>query len=212
MNEPDVSILLVTFNAPRHVLRLFRSLRQTSGVAYEVVVVDNRSKASTRWLLHLLSWRRAINTLTLLDHNTLFAGGVNTALRVSNPGSRHVLLLNPDIEIRDPRLAAATAGRASAGRDEPRLRRGRPVAASRRLLLGDRPRSVRGPVARLSLVVGRDQAPGRSVTSWPYRASHPRPRRSDHARRWRKRSAAAPGEGDGDRRRHHPSVVRRSPR
>jgi glycosyltransferase involved in cell wall biosynthesis len=102
MNEPAVSILLVTFNAPRHILRLFRSLRQTSGVAYEVVVVDNRSKAPTRWLLHLLSWRRAINILTLLDHNTLFAGGVNIALRVSSPGSRHLLLLNPDIEIRDP--------------------------------------------------------------------------------------------------------------
>jgi glycosyltransferase involved in cell wall biosynthesis len=99
--EPTVSILIVAFNAPRHLLRLFRSLTQTSGVDYEVVVVDNRSRAPTRWLLHVLASTRAINRLTLLDRNTLFAGGVNTALRVSSPASRYLLLLNPDIEIRD---------------------------------------------------------------------------------------------------------------
>lgn len=100
--EPTVSILIVAFNAPRHLLRLFRSLAQTSGVDYEVVVVDNRSRAATRLLLHILASIRAINSLTLLDRNTLFAGGVNTALRVSSPHSRYVLLLNPDIEIQDP--------------------------------------------------------------------------------------------------------------
>jgi glycosyltransferase involved in cell wall biosynthesis len=92
----------VTFNAPRHILRLFRSLRKTAGVDYEVVVVDNRSKSPTRLLLHALASIRAISSLTLLDRNTLFAGGVNTALRVSSPSSRYLLLLNPDIEIRDP--------------------------------------------------------------------------------------------------------------
>jgi glycosyltransferase involved in cell wall biosynthesis len=100
--EPTVSILIVAFNAPRHLLRLFRSMTQTSGVDYEVVVVDNRSRAPTRLLLHMLASIRAINSLTLLDRNTLFAGGVNTALRVSNPSSRYVLLLNPDITIQDP--------------------------------------------------------------------------------------------------------------
>jgi glycosyltransferase involved in cell wall biosynthesis len=100
--EPAVSILIVAFNAPRHLLRLFRSLTQTSGVDYEIVVVDNRSRAPTRVLLHVLASTRVINSLTLLDRNTLFAGGVNTALRVSSPSSRHILLLNPDIEIRDP--------------------------------------------------------------------------------------------------------------
>ena len=103
---PTVSILIVAFNAPRHLLRLFLSLRQTSGVDYEIVVVDNRSRARTRWLLHVLASRGVINSLTLLDRNTLFAGGVNTALRVSRPESRYVLLLNPDIEIQDPRWLA----------------------------------------------------------------------------------------------------------
>lgn len=96
---PIVSILVVSYNAPLSILRLVRSLRTTSGVDYELVFVDNRSRGATRWLLHILAARRLINRLTLLDRNTLFAGGVNTALRVSDPRSTYVLLLNPDIEI-----------------------------------------------------------------------------------------------------------------
>lgn len=104
--RPDVSVLAVTYNAPASILRFVWSLRTTTGVDYELVVVDNRSRARTRWLLHALAARRLMNSLTLLDRNTLFAGGVNTALRVSDPGSRYVLLVNPDVEIKDDRWLA----------------------------------------------------------------------------------------------------------
>lgn len=103
---PIVSILVVSYNAALSILRLVWSLRATAGVDYELVFVDNRSRAPTRWLLHFLVARRLINSLTMLDHNTLFAGGVNTALRVSDPRSPYVLLLNPDIEINNSQWLA----------------------------------------------------------------------------------------------------------
>lgn len=100
---PDVSIVIVTRNALRYCIRLFRSLPATVDVSYEVVVVDNRSRLPTRLLLMVLAARRRINRLCLLDRNTLFAEGNNVGVAAASRESPLVLLLNSDVEVRDPR-------------------------------------------------------------------------------------------------------------
>lgn len=100
----DVSILVVTYNGRRHVARFLDSLATTTGVDYELVVVDNASKWPTRRLLR----KRAsqLDRLVMNDENTLFAPGVNTALAAADPASRYVVLLNPDVVILDPKWLA----------------------------------------------------------------------------------------------------------
>jgi hypothetical protein len=46
-------------------------------------------------------WKR-IRTLIFLDRNTLFAPGVNVALKNVDPESDYILLLNPDVVIKSP--------------------------------------------------------------------------------------------------------------
>lgn len=103
MNDgPAVSIVVVTRNAFRFCAILFRSLRKTRGVHYEVVVVDNDSRLPTRLLLLAMSMLGQINRLCLIDRNTLFAEGNNIGVATSDRRSQHVLLLNSDIKIVDP--------------------------------------------------------------------------------------------------------------
>jgi cellulose synthase/poly-beta-1,6-N-acetylglucosamine synthase-like glycosyltransferase len=98
-----VSILMLTHNAPRYVEISIRSLaRQTQGVNYELVVVDNASHPPTRELLSRLQQEGLVHQLRLLDHNSFFAGGNNIASRVASSDSTHFLLLNSDVEIKDP--------------------------------------------------------------------------------------------------------------
>jgi glycosyltransferase involved in cell wall biosynthesis len=98
-----VSIVVVTHNALPYTRVLFSSLRRTRGVAFETVVVDNASSARTRAYLSRLQRRGTIDTLCLRSDNPLFARAVNLGVRLTDPDSQHVLLLNPDVEIRDPR-------------------------------------------------------------------------------------------------------------
>ncbi|MDQ1487326.1 MAG: hypothetical protein QOJ62_3019 [Actinomycetota bacterium] len=99
---PQVSILVVTYNGGRAVARFLKSIQMTTGVQYELVVVDNASRLQTRTLLFLAALRRRIRALVFLDRNTLFAPGVNVALRNADPHTEYVLLLNPDVVIRSP--------------------------------------------------------------------------------------------------------------
>src|ERR671915_252379 len=66
---PLVSLVVVTHNAFPYVRRLLRSLRRTRGVAYEVVVVDNRSKPLLRAYLALQAIRGRIQRLRLLERH-----------------------------------------------------------------------------------------------------------------------------------------------
>jgi len=103
---PYVSIIVLTHDAPAYCFRTVRSLRLTTGIGYEVVVVDNRSRLPTRVelaLLHVVGW---IDALCLLPENRLFAAGNNIGSRLASPESTHVVLLNSDVEIRDPEWLA----------------------------------------------------------------------------------------------------------
>ncbi len=99
---PEVSIVIVTRNAFAYCVKLFRSLPRTRDVAYEVVVVDNRSRLPTRLLLMALALTGRINRLCLLDRNTLFAEGNNVGVAAASRAAPRVLLLNSDVEVRDP--------------------------------------------------------------------------------------------------------------
>ena len=98
-----VSILMLTHNAPRYVELSIRSLvERTRGVDYALVVVDNASKPPTTDLLKRLQREGLIQHLTLLGYNSFFARGNNIAAQNTAPDSTHLLLLNSDVEIKDP--------------------------------------------------------------------------------------------------------------
>src|SRR5687768_8660515 len=101
-DEEHVSLIVLTHNAARYCVKLFRSLPLTTQVDYEVVVVDNASNAATRVVLWMFSLMGRINRLCLLDQNTLFAQGNNIGSRIASRRSTHLLLLNSDVEVRHP--------------------------------------------------------------------------------------------------------------
>lgn len=104
VTEPvKVAIVVVSYNAPSYARRMLRSVRTTAGVPYDVIVVDNASGIVTRlyWILQRLLGR--IARLALLDRNTFFAEGCNIGVALAPRDATHVLLLNTDCEVRDPR-------------------------------------------------------------------------------------------------------------
>lgn len=98
-----VSIVVVGYNAFRYSLQMLRSLRLTAEVSYEVVVVDNNSGPATRLLWMAGKWQGRIQRLALLGENTFFAEGNNIGVSLASRRSTHVLLLNSDTKVLDPR-------------------------------------------------------------------------------------------------------------
>ncbi len=99
---PLVSIVVVSYNALAYARRMLRSVRKTTGVAYEIVVVDNDSTFATRAFWTVQRFLGRINRLALLDRNTFFAEGCNIGVAMSPRDATHVLLLNTDCEVLDP--------------------------------------------------------------------------------------------------------------
>jgi hypothetical protein len=100
--KPQVSIVILVYNAFRHCFTLFRTLRRTDGVEYETVVVDNASHLPTRLLLLVLYLLGRIDKLCLLSENTLFSKGNNIGAKMTSDDATHILILNPDVAIRHP--------------------------------------------------------------------------------------------------------------
>lgn len=102
-----VTILIVSYNAPRYLWRALRSIKaRTRGVVYEIVVVDNDSRWPTRTIVAVAGLFKMANRVALLDRNTLFAEGCNIAASMSARKSEYVLLLNSDTAVmRDDWLA-----------------------------------------------------------------------------------------------------------
>jgi hypothetical protein len=103
-NSPatKVAIVVVSYNALSFARRMLRTVRRTTGVAFEIVVVDNRSLFRTRVFWTIQRFRGRINRLALLDRNTFFAEGCNIGVAMAPRDATHVLLLNTDCEILDP--------------------------------------------------------------------------------------------------------------
>jgi len=97
-----ISILMLTHNAPKYVKLTIDSLvKHTTNINYELCVLDNASKRSTRLLLKLLFKRKKIHKVVFSSYNTLFAAGNNILSSVADKNADYFLLLNSDIEIRD---------------------------------------------------------------------------------------------------------------
>lgn len=97
-----VAIIVVSYNALGYARRMLRSVRRTTGVAFEIIVVDNNSKLATRLFWTLQRFLGRINRLALLDMNTFFAEGNNIGVAMASRDVTHVLLLNTDCEVLDP--------------------------------------------------------------------------------------------------------------
>jgi hypothetical protein len=103
-NNAKVSILMLTYNAPEYVEISIRSLvEKTAAVNYELVVVDNASEPETRKLVGDLHEKGWVSQLRLMDYNSLFAEGNNIAAALAAEDATHFLLLNSDVEVKNPR-------------------------------------------------------------------------------------------------------------
>lgn len=94
---PEVSVVIVTYNAADWVRRCLRALLQEARPArsFEVVVVDNASDTATR---EVLAEFTGLAHVVPLDSNIGFGNACN--LGVSLSSGRTVLLLNPDAVLR----------------------------------------------------------------------------------------------------------------
>lgn len=95
---PTLSIVTVTWNAPEYVRRLYDSLEARTRVPYELIAVDNASEEPTRAVNREYEAGGRLR-LVQNEENRLWAHGCNQGLELCDPGSRYVLLLNPDCEI-----------------------------------------------------------------------------------------------------------------
>ena len=92
---PPVAIIILTWNGLAVTQECLSSLRElTSGVEYQVIVVDNGSTDGTREYLRTLEWVTLIENAT----NEGFTRGNNRGFRAVPPGA-DVLMLNNDTRI-----------------------------------------------------------------------------------------------------------------
>lgn len=104
MNK-EISILILTYNAPEYVKKTIESLHQVTDKETlnkcEIIVWDNASEQPTRDLLKQLKDDGLIDKLELSTENLLFAGGNNAAAELAATSSKYYLLLNSDVLIKD---------------------------------------------------------------------------------------------------------------
>lgn len=98
-----ISILMLAYNAPYYVLQSIigvnKAKKKTSGL--ELIVLDNDSKFTTKFILRILKSLGLIDKLILNPQNDLFARGNNLASYQSSEDTTHYLLLNSDIKVID---------------------------------------------------------------------------------------------------------------
>lgn len=97
--DPRVSIVILNYNYPHNIARLLPTLKMTSGVDYEVIVVDNGSTPEVVDLVKYYRDQGYIDNLILSPINNYFSEGCNIGVRESDPTREYILLLNNDTEI-----------------------------------------------------------------------------------------------------------------
>lgn len=96
-----VTILMLVYNANLYTYHTLKTLKNTEGVEYEVVVLDNNSKYSTYKMLGKLKRKGYIDKIISLKENSYFVRGNNIASRLCSEKSDYIMLLNSDVEIRN---------------------------------------------------------------------------------------------------------------
>ena len=105
MTPPDLSVIIVSWNVRARLLACLASVRRHSGdLALQLLVVDNASSDGSADAV-----ARAAPDAELIrnDENVGFARAVNQGLDAAT--GRHVLLLNPDVLLRDAVLPRSVA-------------------------------------------------------------------------------------------------------
>ena len=108
--QPDVSVVIVTWNGRRHLDTCLSSLEAQRDVRIETIVVDNGSTdGTTEYLRSRYAWVK----LVALPENQGFAGGNNAGVREAR--GRFVAFLNNDTSADPGWLRALIAGVDEAG-------------------------------------------------------------------------------------------------
>jgi N-acetylglucosaminyl-diphospho-decaprenol L-rhamnosyltransferase len=95
--DVDVSVIIVSFNTRRMTLNCLESVcRQTSGINYEVIVVDNDSTDGSR---EAIAEKYKDCKLMELEQNVGFSRGNN--IGAGEAEGKYLLLLNPDTLVLD---------------------------------------------------------------------------------------------------------------
>ena len=97
-NKRMVSIIVINWNGIKLTRDCVGFLRQkTSYKPFEIIVIDNGSKASDVRELNELHKRKAIDKLILNDFNNGFSGANNQGVEVAS--GDYILLLNNDVDL-----------------------------------------------------------------------------------------------------------------
>lgn len=105
MQQPELSVIIVNWNTRELLRRCLSSVyRYTSGIAYEVFVVDNHSSDGSPEMVE-----QEFPAVRLLrnDENLGFSKANNQAILLST--GRYIVLLNSDTELQDNALYAMAA-------------------------------------------------------------------------------------------------------
>ncbi len=95
---PLVSIVVVTYNAPEYTRLCLEGVLTRTRTPFELIVVDNASEPPTREYVASVAAEGRIR-LIQNEENRLWAAGCNQGLRITDPRSKYLLLLNSDIEV-----------------------------------------------------------------------------------------------------------------
>ncbi|WP_080238912.1 glycosyltransferase [Spirosoma rigui] len=101
MSVPDLSIIIVNYKTPQLILDCLASVyHHTSGITFEILIVDNQSEDNSRTLIEAVY--PAIRWFDM-GYNAGFARANNLGIRQAR--SRNILLLNSDTLLLDNLLA-----------------------------------------------------------------------------------------------------------
>lgn len=105
-SNPQISVLILTYNAPKYVRETIETLNEvtqkTDRDKMEILVWDNASGDETRSVLEEMLHKKYIDRVEYSQQNLLFAGGNNACAKLAFPSSKLFLLLNSDIRINKP--------------------------------------------------------------------------------------------------------------
>jgi N-acetylglucosaminyl-diphospho-decaprenol L-rhamnosyltransferase len=105
----DAAIAMVTHDSLPHLARsLDRQLAVAEALGTELIAADNDSRDGTLDLLRDAARGSSSLRLVSLPRNRGYAAGVNAAVAAAR--ARDVLLINPDVELAEPRVVTRLAG------------------------------------------------------------------------------------------------------
>lgn len=90
MTDPELSIVIVSYNSEKELKDCLKSIFESGGKNFEVIVIDNNSQDSSVAVIKSFK----VSILIENDKNLGFARAVNQGLKVAK--GKYLLLLNPD--------------------------------------------------------------------------------------------------------------------